>query len=70
MKPKVGSLVKWIGFPGATLPPDLTGPSEYGIVVKLWKDHSGNTRADVHWGDGRYGYLLYINTIEVVSDGV
>ena len=62
----VGDLVKWVGFPGASLPPEITGPVEYGLVCKLYRDNSGNTRVDVHWGDGTIGHSLYANTIEVV----
>ena len=66
----MGDVVKWIGFPGASLPPEKTGPSCVGIVVTL--HHFGikgdDVRADVSWGDGSFGNMLYPQTIEVVSE--
>ena len=68
-KMKVGDLVKWIGFPGASIPPSKTGPTSVGIIVKITKDlWCDNTRVDVQWGDGSFGNRLYIETIEVLQN--
>ena len=65
---KVGDLVKWIGFPGATLPPSRTGPKNPGIIVKVYKDREGRIgRLDVAWGDGSFGNMLYPGTVEIIN---
>ena len=65
---KIGDLVKWIGFPGATLGPELTGPKVFGIIVSMEQDTlNDNSRINVAWGDGTFGWMLYPGTIEVVS---
>ncbi len=69
---QVGDLVKWIGYPGATLHPSKTGPKEVGMIVKIWvseyNDH--DKRVDVMWGGGRLGKGLYPQTIEVICEVV
>ena len=68
---KVGDLVKWIGFPGATVPPETTGPSEVGIIIDIYvlgKPNSGDQRIDVMWGGGYVGKMLYPQTIEVLYE--
>ena len=50
---RVGDIVKWIGFPGAS--PGgvrVTGPSCTGIVVKIHEGGWSKYRIDVQWGDG------------------
>ena len=66
---KVGDLVKWIGFPGATLSPELTGPKATGMIVRI--DHDGfgqQERVDVAWGDGTMGNWLYPETIDAFTE--
>ena len=63
---EVGDLVKWIGFPGASLPPEKTGPELSGLVVLVHRTY-GEIRYDVAWGDGRMGWRLYEGTIELVQ---
>tara|TARA_E500000081_G_C5860465_1_gene230410 strand:- start:67 stop:264 length:198 start_codon:yes stop_codon:yes gene_type:complete len=63
---KVGDLVKWIGFPGASRPPEKTGPSAPGIVLEITIDMSGNKRIDVLWPDRTIGKNLYEQTLESV----
>ena len=66
MKP--GDLVMWIGFPGATISPDRTGPTCVGMIVKVWRsaynDH--DKRVDVIWGSGKLARGLYPQTLEVI----
>ena len=65
---KLGDLVKWIGFPGSTIPIE----EKYGIVIKKTCDPvlhpASNKRVDVLWADGTIGNKLYQETIEVVSE--
>ena len=65
---KLGDLVKWIGFPGATIPIE----EKYGIVIKKTRDPvlhpASNKRFDVLWADGTIGSKLYQETIEVISE--
>lgn len=66
---RVGDIVKWIGFPGAS--PGgvrVTGPSCTGIVVKIHEGGWSKYRIDVQWGDGTFGNMLYPQTIEVVRE--
>ena len=66
---KVGDLVRWIGFPGATLGPELSGPSAAGMIVRVFGEgYSDQERIDVAWGDGTIGTWLYPETIEVISE--
>ena len=64
---RVGDIVKWIGFPGAS-PGGVraTGPSCTDIVVKIHEGGWSKYRIDVQWGDGTFGSMLYPQTIEVV----
>ena len=71
---KLGDLVKWIGFPGATIPIE----EKYGIVIKKTRDPvlhpASNKRVDVLWADGtignKYQYQLLItqNKNIIVTD--
>ena len=63
---KVGDLVKWVGFPGASQPPEKTGPSTPGIVLEVSIDMSGNKRATVLWPDQTIGRNLYEQTLETI----
>jgi len=63
---KVGDLVKWIGFPGASRPPEKTGPLAPGIVLEITIDMSGNKRIAVLWPDQTIGKNLYEQTLESV----
>ncbi len=68
---KVGDLVHWIGFPGAS--PEgvkITGPSaKFGLIIEVYSPYSGGgTRVDVAWSDGSFGTKLYPQTIEVVDE--
>ena len=67
---KVGDLVKWIGFPGATLSPSRTGPVEAGIIIKIYAlgQLESDERIDVMWGDYKVGTGLYPETIEVINE--
>lgn len=69
---QVGDIVKWIGYPGSSLPSTQTGPNTLGMIVKVWRsqynDH--NMRIDVMWGDGRKGNGLYPQTLEVICEMV
>ncbi len=67
---KEGDLVKWIGFPGAS----IEEPEKIGIIIfarrflNSWDvDGSHESRYDVAWGDGSIGSNLYEQTIEVVN---
>ena len=61
-----GDLVKWVGFPGATIEP----AEKYGIIIsKMYMHNPGNTdRINVLWGCGKIGKHLYQETVEVISD--
>ena len=67
---KVGDLVRWIGFPGATVRPETTGPTGVGLIVNIWvsdyNDH--DKRIDVMWGPGNIGKGIYPQTVEVISE--
>ena len=60
---KVGDLVKWIGYPGASSPPELN----YGLIVSIKKTRN-DFRLNVMWGGGTIGKMLYPETIEVVRE--
>ena len=64
---KVGDMVRWIGYPGASQPPHETGPSTVGIIVSVRK-HWNFKRVTVAWGDGTFGNQLYPKTLEVVHE--
>ena len=61
-----GDLVKWIGFPGATIQPE----EKYGIIIKKIYTHPAETsdRINVLWSDGKIGKSLYQETVEVISE--
>ncbi len=63
---KIGDLVKWVGFPGATAKPE----EKYGIIIsKRYMHNPENTdRINVLWSGGTIGKSLYQETVEVVSD--
>ena len=67
---KVGDLVKWIGFPGASIPPSISGPTGIGIVVKVWRSgyNFHDERIDVMWGKGTLARGLYPQTLEVIGE--
>ena len=68
---RVGDIVKWIGFPGASIDPGLTGPLQLGIVIKIYvlgKPNSGDQRIDVMWGSGNIGKMLYPQTVKVINE--
>ncbi len=67
---QVGDLVKWIGFPGSTLPPSSTGPEAVGIIVKVWSSEYNihDQRIDIMWGGGKLGVGLYPQTVEVIRE--
>tara|TARA_B100001113_G_C20987096_1_gene568752 strand:+ start:526 stop:738 length:213 start_codon:yes stop_codon:yes gene_type:complete len=67
---KKGDLVRWIGFPGASIHPSRTGPTSIGIVVKIWKSsyNEHDKRVDVLWGTGKLGSGLYPQTLEVINE--
>ena len=60
---KVGSIVRWIGYPNHT---DAPGPLCLGIVTKVW-DVTSPQRVDVFWADGTMGAILYPETLEVIK---
>lgn len=63
---KLGDLVKWIGFPGAT----HVIEEKYGIIIKkIYMHNPDNTdRINVLWACGTVGKGLYQETVEVVND--
>ncbi len=62
---KLGDLVKWIGFPGATVQPE----EKYGIIIKKIHTHQiSSDRINVLWGGGKIGKNLYQETVEVISE--
>ena len=63
---KIGDLVKWIGYPGSSMPPEMTGPKEYGIIVDAYLI-AGYDRYTVAWGDGTLADRIYPQTIEVIT---
>ena len=66
---RVGDIVKWIGFPGATVGGiRATGPTCTGIIIKIHEGGWSKYRVDVQWGDGTFGSMLYPQTIEVVRE--
>lgn len=66
---KVGDIVRWIGFPGASKGGiRMTGPDCTGIVLKIYQSGVYKYRVDVQWGDGSFGDALYSETIEVVNE--
>lgn len=68
MKP--GDLVRWIGFPGATVHPSTTGPTSIGMIVNVWNStyNDYDKRIDVLWGEGKIGRGLYPQTLEVINE--
>ncbi len=67
----VGDIVKWIGFPGASISPTLTGPKQLGVIIKIYDENAfydSNQRVDVMWASGNIGEKLYPQTIEVVNE--
>lgn len=66
MKP--GSLVKWIGFPGATKEPE----EMYGIVLSMTifnkAAYNEDRRLTILWSNGKIGKSLYPETIEVINE--
>ena len=68
---RVGDIVKWIGFPGASAGGvRATGPDCTGIIVKIHEGGWSKYRIDVQWGDGTFGSMLYSQTIEVVREPI
>lgn len=66
---RVGDIVRWIGFPGATpRGVSATGPTCTGIIIKIHEGGWSKYRIDVQWGDGTFGSMLYPQTIEVVRE--
>ena len=67
---RVGDLVRWIGFPGASIHPSRSGPTSLGIVIKMWTSphNAQDDRVDVLWGEGRIGKGLYPQTLEVIDE--
>jgi hypothetical protein len=64
---KVGDLVKWVGFPGAT----IKFKEKYGIIISKKSRGIYDQKSDyldVLWDNGRIGKMLYPQTIEVVSE--
>ena len=59
----IGDLVKWIGFPGANVPPELTGPVGPGIIIAVISI-SKEKRFDVLWSDVTIGRHLYLQTLQ------
>lgn len=64
---KVGDLVRWIGYPGASVKPSLTGPSQIGLIVNIMR-YACESRVDVLWGGGKIGKNLYPQTLEVIDE--
>ena len=62
---RVGDLVMWIGFPGASKP----GPEKIGIIIKEYAFRSDRVdkRFDVMWQGGDFGTSLYPQTIKVMK---
>lgn len=66
---KVGDLVRWIGFPGASPKGvEITGPVDHvGIVIRVYRIQ-GTTRVNVAWGDNTIGTMIYPATVEIVNE--
>ena len=65
---KLGDLVKWIGFPGASGPRGILDKGfGIGIIVAAY-DIDGLERYDIAWHDGRIGTRIYPQCLEVVSE--
>ena len=62
----IGDLVKWIGYPGSSTPPEISGPSECGIIVDVYLV-AGYKRYTIAWGDGTLADRVYPQTIEVIK---
>jgi hypothetical protein len=74
---KVGDLVKWVGYPGASdrgieiTNPVQNGPGGnegVGIVVAIHESGWLKYRIDVSWSDGSFGNRLYPQTLEVINE--
>jgi len=63
---KTGDLVRWVGYPGQSMPSKFTGPECIGIITKII-DKISPSRVEVLWGDGTYGRLLYRETLELIN---
>ena len=63
---KIGDLVRWIGYPGSSLDPSVTGPDSIGLVIEIVKIDSIQ-RCKIIWGDGTVGKRLYPQTLEVIK---
>ena len=68
---RVGDIVRWIGFPGASVDPSTTGPTTIGLIIKVWSSsfNEYDTRINVLWASGKMGNGLYPETVEVVNEG-
>ena len=65
---KVGDIVQWIGFPGATAEGvKITDPGGTGIIVQIYETGVYKFRIDVLWRDGTFGNFLYPQTLEVIT---
>lgn len=62
---KIGDLVKWLGFPGATVHA-MEPENTIGIIISRQYCHDGEYRWDVLWKDGTIGYRLYSQTIGLI----
>ena len=65
---EVGDVVKWIGYPGATLGMARKSPywGNVGIIVDRRGTLYSGGRVDVAWSDGTFGQNLYTETLEVI----
>tara|TARA_A100001011_G_C13944763_1_gene688663 strand:+ start:266 stop:469 length:204 start_codon:yes stop_codon:yes gene_type:complete len=61
---KVGDLVRWIGFPGASPPDGRSDVVGVGIIVKV-RRIGLEDRYDVSWSDGSLGTRVYAQCLEL-----
>ena len=66
---KLGDLVRWIGFPGASPNFDEKHAEAIGVglIVKV-RQIGGSDRFDVVWSDGSLGTRIYPQCLELLDE--
>ena len=65
---KVGSIVKFIGFPSAGWDEPWKGIGRIGIIIEVHALPKGEQRYTVSWSDGSKGNWLYEDSLEVLNE--